>query len=119
MKSRKSEVEIGVIPPADNDAKTRSTAKRRGVSHWAHSVRAILDLEDLQHIPFLDVIESTELDAALQALTHFAGVVLDPLQCFDRVLADDRVVANHAGPGAALHTPESTRQPAQCRRAES
>ena len=42
-----------------------------------------LDLIGLENVAFLEVVESGQLDAALQAFADFAGVVLLALQRFD------------------------------------
>src|SRR3990172_161200 len=62
-----------------------------------------LDLVHFEYVPFLEVIEAAQLDAALVSLAHFAGVVLFSLERLQRVLADHAVLADQACPGVALH----------------
>ena len=60
------------------------------------------DLVNLEQVAFLDVVEAGQLDAALEAFADFLGIVLFAAQRIERVVADDRAVADDAGPAVPL-----------------
>src|SRR3954452_12034085 len=58
-------------------------------------------LECLDDVAGLEVLEVGQADAALEALPHLAGVVLEALEGRDGALPDDDAVAQEADLGAA------------------
>src|SRR5204863_7292029 len=62
-----------------------------------------LDLEELEQVAFLDVVVVLQLDAALEAGSDLAHVVLHPPHRLDLAGVDDDVVAQQAEAGTAPH----------------
>ena len=58
-------------------------------------------LVDLEDVALAEVVEALEQDAALEALGHLAGVVLEALELRDRRLVDPGAVAEDAHARAA------------------
>src|SRR5258706_3834301 len=57
----------------------------------------------LEHVEFLDIVVTGELDAAFQAGFDFLDVVLEALERLDReILGDDRPIADETDLAAAL-----------------
>src|SRR5262249_28919251 len=73
-------------------------------------------LEDLEHVPFLHVVEAVEEDAALEALGNLADVVLEPLELSDRRRVDHGAVTDD--PDARITTHDAVGDHAACDRAE-
>src|ERR1019366_6274940 len=54
----------------------------------------LLDVVRLENVLFLEVVESLEADAALEAFGHLARVVLEALEALDLAFPDDGAVAD-------------------------
>ena len=60
---------------------TYSRLGRRGCGRFAQVCALdLLDLVDLEHVAFLDVVEAVEKDPALEPLLDLADVVLEALE---------------------------------------
>src|SRR6266536_1781437 len=72
------------------------------VATYRSAARLLTHLERLDDVLDLDVVEPTQRDAALEALTDLGRVVLEPPQRGDRrVFGDHRTVADDPGAGVA------------------
>src|SRR5688500_17424145 len=85
---------ISTVPSAIRAPLTGAVSQRAG-----HLFRR----EGLDHVAGRDPAHAVDADAALQALQHLAGVVLEALERAHRALAEDRLAALDPHPGAAGH----------------
>src|SRR5258708_38734168 len=64
-------------------------------------IRNLLGDESFQNIELIDIVEAGQRDAALEAVLHFAGIVLETLQSADLAGVNHFALANHANLGGA------------------
>src|SRR5512140_3232101 len=56
----------------------------------------LLLAEELEDVPFLQLVEALERDAAVEAVLHFGHVFLEPLEVLQAALEEDFFAALHA-----------------------
>src|ERR1700690_2245724 len=78
-----------VAGPLSLCAKRRAGLAEAGGDH-------LLLAEELEDVPFLQLVETVEGDAAVEAILHLGHVLLEPLEVLQAALEEDLFASLHA-----------------------